>query len=163
MARLGIKAKCYFLPTGTRATWGVADADNVHNGPAPAALQEMPQVKDLTLNLSKGEADATTRGSGGWKVILAGLKEGSIEFEMLWEPADTAFQAFFKAWLTDSNIAVAALDGDKAAAGSQGLWADFQVTGFVKKEPLNEPQSVSITLKPGYSAVAPEWVKVAGA
>lgn len=159
MPKMGFKAQLYYLPTGTRASWGTTTA-GVTTGAAPAGLAVCGNTRDLTLNLSKAEADATTRNNNGWKAILAGLKEGSIEFEMLWDTADAAFTAFFNAWLNDTNIGVAALDGDKATAGSQGLWADFQVIGFTKKEPLNEPQSVSITMKPGYSTVAPQWVSV---
>ena len=161
MAKLGLKAKLYYLSTGTRATWASTSTGGVYSGPAPTNLTEMPNVRDLTLNLSKGEADATTRGGNGWKTILAALKEGSIEFEMIWDTTDTSFQAFFNAWLTDTNIAVASLDGDKATVGSQGLWADFVVTGFSKKEPLAEVQAVSVTIKPAYSTVAPQWVAVA--
>lgn len=157
--KLGLKAKMY-LGTNPRATWGTADGSGIHSGAAPTGLAEMGNVKDLTLNLNKAEADASVRSSNGWKTILAGLKEGSLEFEMLWDTADTSFQSFFASWLNDTVVAVAALDGDKATVGSQGLWADFLVTGFVKKEPLNEPQSVAITIKPAYSAVSPEWVKV---
>uniref|UniRef100_A0A7C4QRL3 Uncharacterized protein n=1 Tax=Schlesneria paludicola TaxID=360056 RepID=A0A7C4QRL3_9PLAN len=43
--------------------------------------QELKNVKDLTLNVEAGEADASTRGNGGWRAILATLKDGSIEFE----------------------------------------------------------------------------------
>ncbi|MEI8197014.1 MAG: hypothetical protein WCI73_14035 [Phycisphaerae bacterium] len=160
MARLGIKAKAYILSTGTRATWGTADSNGIHGGTAPASLSEMSNISDLTLNLTKGEADATTRAANGWKVILSALKEGSIEFEMNWEPTDTNFAFLFNAWLNDTTVAVAALDQASSVSGAQGLWADFVVTGFTKKEPLQEVQKVSVTIKPAASAVAPEWVKV---
>ena len=61
--RIGLKAKAYFLSTGTRATWGAADANGMAAGPAPDNLTEMTNVRDLTLNLSTGEADVTTRWS----------------------------------------------------------------------------------------------------
>ncbi len=32
--------------------------------------QEMKNVKDLTLSVEAGEADATTRGNAGWKATL---------------------------------------------------------------------------------------------
>jgi len=52
---------------------------------------EMPNVKDLTLNLEAGEADVTTRGNAGWRATVATLKDGSIEFEMVWDMADAGF------------------------------------------------------------------------
>ena len=161
MPRLGIKAKAYMLPAAsTRATWGAADTNGIHGGAAPTGLTELTNIKDVTLNLTKGEADATTRAANGWKVVLAALKEGSIEFEMNWDTTDASFGQLFASWLNDTTVAMAFLDGDKATSANQGLWADFIVTGFAKKEPLQEVQTVSVTIKPAASAVAPEWVKI---
>jgi len=157
---LGMNAKMYFLSTGTRATWGTADGDGVHEGAAPGNLTEMGNVRDVTLNLEQGEADATTRTNNGWRATEPTLKEGSVEFEMVWDHADPAFVKFFKAWLNRTVIACAALDGDKAVADVEGLWADFKVISFTKNEPLEDVQLVSVTIKPAYSAVAPEWVRV---
>jgi hypothetical protein len=66
--KLGMEAKLY-RNTGSYAapTWS-----------------EMTNVKDLTLNL---EADVTTRGNAGWRATIAALKDGSIEFEMVWDTA----------------------------------------------------------------------------
>ena len=50
-------------------------------------------MRDLTLNLETGEADITTRANNGWRATLATLKDGSIEFEMLWETRDAGFNA----------------------------------------------------------------------
>ena len=94
--------------------------------------QEMKNVKDLTLNVEAGEADASTRGNGGWRAILATLKDGSIEF--------------------------AALDGDVATAGSQGLRATMAITNFSRNEPLEEAITVSVTAKPTYAEHPPEWM-----
>ena len=35
---------------------------------ASPTWNEVKNVKDLTLSLEAGEADATTRGNGGWRV-----------------------------------------------------------------------------------------------
>jgi len=70
--KLGLDAKLY-RNTGTFA--------------APA-WNEIKNVKDVTLNLEAGEADVTTRGNAGWKATVATLKDGSIEFEMVWDTAD---------------------------------------------------------------------------
>ena len=34
---------------------------------------EVTNVKDLTLNLEKGEADVTTRANGGWRATVGTL------------------------------------------------------------------------------------------
>ena len=36
---------------------------------------EVKNVKDLTLNLESGEADVTTRATGGWRATAGTLKE----------------------------------------------------------------------------------------
>lgn len=150
---LGLNAKIYYLSTGTRATWSSP-------GPAPANLTELSDVKDVTINLETGEADVTTRGGDGWRQTAATLKDGSIEFEMVWDTGDAGFTAIKDAFFANSDIAMVALDGAKDAVGSQGLWADFQITNFTRAEPLEEALMVSVTAKPARSAVAPEWVVV---
>mgnify|MGYP002625510861 FL=1 len=93
--RLGLEAKL-FRNSGSYAspTW-----------------EELPNVKDLTLNVEAGEADASTRGNGGWRATLATLKDGSIEFEMIWDTADAGFTAIKDAFFNNTPIEFAALDG----------------------------------------------------
>ena len=82
--RLGMDAKLY-RNTGTYAlpTW-----------------VEVSNVKDVTLNLEKGEADVTTRANQGWRATVGTLKDASIEFQMVWDTVDAGFdairQAFFQ-------------------------------------------------------------------
>jgi len=122
--------------------------------------EEMGNVKDVTLNLEKGEADVTTRANDGWRATLGTLKEGSIEFEMVWDTDDAGFLALKDAYFNDTAIEMAVMDGDVAASGSQGLRASFSVTNFSRSEPLEEAIGVSVTLKVTYSANAPEWMIV---
>lgn len=158
--KLGMNGKMYYLSTGERATWGPPDTDGIHEGPAPANLTEMGNVRDVTLNLEEGEADVTTRANDGWRATEPTLKEGSIEFEMVYDPADAGFTKILSAWLNRTAIALAVLDAAQDVVGTMGLWADFKVLSFSKSEPLEEGQTVSVTVKPTYSTVAPEWVKV---
>ena len=58
---------------------------------------EMTNVKDLTLNNEKGEADVTTRASNGWRATVGTLKDGSVEFEMVWDTEDESFTAIQEA------------------------------------------------------------------
>lgn len=108
----------------------------------------LDNITDLTLNLETGEADVTTRGSDGWRQFLATLKDGSIEFTMLWDTADAAFTAIKTAWLDGDEIAFAAMSAAIATSGAQGLASNFTVTNFTRNEPLEEAISVSVTLKP---------------
>ncbi|MCL2641114.1 MAG: hypothetical protein FWD53_09745, partial [Phycisphaerales bacterium] len=91
------------------------------------------------------------------------LKEGTIEFEMIWDTNDTGFSAIQKAYFDNSIIGIAAMDGPitgTGSAGNQGLWADCMITDFTRDEPLEEALSVKVTAKPTYSANPPIWKTV---
>jgi len=123
---------------------------------------EMPNVKDLTLNLETGEAEVSTRGNNGWKATLATLREGSIEFESIWDSEDEGFSALRQAYFSNGTVEVAAMDGDITASGSEGLRATMSVTNFTRNEPLEEAITASITLKPAYAVNPPEWMVISG-
>ena len=142
--RLGLNAKLY-RNTGSYAspTWN-----------------EIGNVKDVTLNLESAEADVTVRANNGWRATVPTLKDASVEFEMVWDTADEDFQAIRDAYLNNTPLEVLALDGPVSGAGStgnQGLRAVCNVTGFSRSEPLEEALSVSVTVKPAYSANPPTW------
>lgn len=140
--RLGLDAKLYFCVAGIGGT---------------PTWTELSNVKNVTLNLTKGEADVTTRANNGWKATAATLKEGSIEFEMVWDTTDAGFTAIKDAYFNNSTIGMAAMDGAITTAGSQGLWADCMITDFTREEPLEEALSVKVTAKPTYSVNPPDW------
>ena len=121
---------------------------------------EMPNCKDVTLNLEAGEADVTTRGNNGWRATVATLKDASIEFEMVWDSADLDFEAIRDAFLNKTAIELAVMDGDITVVGNQGLRASCMVTNFTRNEPLEEAISVSVTVKPTYATNAPSWLEV---
>jgi hypothetical protein len=150
--KLGKDAKIYRLTSGIRAAWPASGS--------PADLDEIGNVKDLTLNLEKNEADVTTRNNDGWRGTVGVLKDGSVEFQMLWDTGDADFTAIRDAWLNDTDIVLAVLDGDKDVPGNQGLYADFQVTAFTRNEPLEEAISADVTVKPSAALLSPEWVTV---
>ena len=146
--KLGLNCKFYHSDT-------LLDGDV--NTPSTVTWQEISNVKDLTLNLETGEADITTRANNGWRATLATLKDGSIEFEMLWETGDAGFNALKTAWATGAEIALAAMDGDIETAGSEGLAGNFTVTNFSRSEPLEEGVTVSVTVKPSSQT---DWYEV---
>ncbi len=145
---LGKDAKLYFCADGIGGT---------------PLWTELTNVKNVDVSLQKGEADVTTRGNNGWKASVGTLKEGSIEFEMVWDTDDTGFAALQAAYFNDTAIGIAAMDGDVTEAGRQGLWADMAVIDFSRSEPLEEALTVKVTLKPTYSANPPQWKTIAAA
>jgi hypothetical protein len=131
---LGMNAKLYH---------GVA------GGPATS---EMTNVRNLTLNLEAGEADVTTRANSGWRATAPTLRECAVDFEMVWDPADTGFSAIKNAFLTNGLIALKVLD----QAGGQGPDGDFSITSFTRSEDLEEALTVSVTAK---LAVFRAWIE----
>ena len=136
---LGLDAVLYRGTSGTKAT------------------TEVTNVKDLTINLESGEADVTTRATEGWKAAVATLKEGSLEFGMLYDTADADFQAFQSAYFSNTPMALFVSDG----AGT-GLDADFSITGFNITQHLEQAMTVSVQAKPTASTRAPPWVSGSG-
>jgi predicted secreted protein len=125
--RLGIKAKIFY---GSGGSTGVPNS-------------ELTNVTDVTVTLDAGEADVTTRDNDGFRATIGGLKECSIEFDMLYLPGDPGFQAIQKAWLDGDQIHLAALTGK----GGEGPVGDFAITGFSRSEPLEEAIKYSVTAK----------------
>lgn len=143
---LGLDAKLY-----------IDDADNY----AAPSWSEVCNVKDLTLNLETAEADVTTRCSNGWRGTVATIKDGTIEFQMVWDTADANFQVLKDAFLNNDAINVAAMDGDITTPGSEGLRAVMMVSNFSRTENLEEALMVDVTLKITYFPDdAPEWLVV---
>lgn len=125
---------------------------------ASPTLNEISCVRDLTLSLSAGEADVSTRGSGGWKATKATLKDASVEFKLI-PNKDVAgdladIEAFTDAFYANppEPIDLVVLDGpDPAPSGSvasHGLHAWFAITSLVRNENLEEGVTYDITLKP---------------
>ena len=136
--RLGMQCKRYYGVAGTTAT-------NV-----------MDNVRTATLNLSKAEADVTTRGNAGWRATVGTLKEGSVEFEMIWDTGDAGFIAIKDSYFDDTAIALLILDAE--TGDGSGLDADFSITNFSRVEDLEDAVKVNVTAKPTYSTRAPEWI-----
>lgn len=142
MVKLGLDAKLY-RNSGVFAT---------------PAWEEMPNVRDLTLNLEKNEADVTTRGNQGWRATVGTLKDASIEFQMVWDPSDGGFAALQQAFFSNTPVELAVMDGDITDPDSEGLRASFDVFNFTRNEALEEAILVDVTIKPTYAAHAPQWI-----
>jgi len=145
IARYGMDAKLYrnTATTYDTPTWS-----------------EIKGVRDLTLNLEKGEADVTTRGSAGWKAAIGTAIDVSIEFDLLWDPTDTDFAALNDAFFSRANVDCAVLDGAYNVAGSQGVRATFTVLKFTRNEPRDDVLTASVTMKPTYAEHPPQKMVV---
>lgn len=142
--KLGLDAKLY-RNTGTYGspTW-----------------TEYKNVKDLGLNLTKAEADATTRGYGGWEALVSTLKKGALSFESVYDTADTGFVALLDSFLNNTAVEFAIADGPILTAGTKYIRASMEVFGFNKTENLTDVQRVAFDIKPTYADNAPALVTV---
>lgn len=140
--RLGMDAKLY-RNTGDYAT---------------PVWVEVSNVKDVTLNLEKGEADVTTRANGGWRATVGTLKDASIEFQMVWDTVDAGFDAIRQAFFNNAPLEFAVMDGDITDPDSEGLRATFDIFNFTRNEALEEAIMVDVSIKPTYADNAPEWI-----
>ena len=125
--RLGIKAKMYY---GTAGSSGVP-------------TQELTNVTNVTITLDASEAEVTTRDNDGFRATIGGLKECSLEFEMLYLANDPGFRAIQTAWEASDQIHLAALTGE----GGEGPVGDFSITGFSRSESMEEAIKYSVTAK----------------
>ncbi|MEG1926256.1 MAG: hypothetical protein RR415_10975 [Ruthenibacterium sp.] len=118
------------------------------------AIIEMTNVADVTVNLSLGEADVTTRAGGGWKISLPTLFEASVEFDMFVDPADEDYTALAAAYFAKTPLSFFVDIGN-----GEGLDFDGYVGQFNLSQPLSEGQKVSISIKPTTSSRVPQWGK----
>lgn len=134
-AHLGLDAKSYYGDAG-------ATAENL-----------MSNIREVTLNLEKAEADVTTRGGDGWRSMVGTLKEGTAEFVMLYDPDEAAFSAIKDAYFNNEPVALRFLHAD----GGEGLDADFTITNFSRPEPLEEAIMANVTAKIYTGLRTPVW------
>ena len=141
---LGYQAKAYInTSTTTTPTW-----------------VEITIIRNVTLNLEKGEADVTTRGANGWKEVLPTLKEATIDTELVWDTTHVIFGKFLDAFLNDTNLEFLFLDGAINTKDSQGLRAVCGIFKFSRDEQLDGALIANVSLKPTYGAVKPSWFVV---
>jgi hypothetical protein len=122
---------------------------------------EIDSAREVAVTLSKGEADASTRGTGGWKATKSTLKDLQIEYTLVYNPdSPDDFDAVRDAFLAGTQIEFLILDGAKEVSGSQGPRAICEIFNFSRSEPLEEVMTVKVTAKPTPSANAPSWYEV---
>ena len=125
---------------------------------AAGAWAELTNIKDVTFSLEAAEADATSRGSGGWKQDVPTIRSASVEFQMIWDNANPVFAAFAAAFTAQTHaekvIGLQVFSED----GGDGLQADFAIFQFSRNEELAELMTADVVMKPTYSLTAPAWV-----
>lgn len=106
---------------------------------------EIKNVKDLTVNLEKAEADASTRANNGWRATVGTLKDASIEFKVLNLTGDVAFGLLQGLYMSGTPCDVGISD----VGGSMTLTCE--VFSFSVSQGLEDVIAADVTLKPTQS------------
>lgn len=101
---------------------------------------EIVNAKDVTLNIEAGDADVTTRAANGWRMHMPTLMDASIEFELLTGGADgTKLASLFNSG-ESADLEI--------SGGNVSFTAKVVVTNFAGSQPLEDAESVSVTIRP---------------
>jgi len=120
-----------------------------------SSFTEIQNVRDLTLTLESAEADVTIRGNAGWRANVATLREASVEFEMVWDTADQAFQDIMDAYINNTSVGLRIWDQQ---TNGSGLSAMFTISSLSRSESLEEALTASVSAKVTYDLTnPPEW------
>ena len=137
MYKIGFEAKIFYGAAGAKAS------------------TELKHIADsVSLNIEKGSAEVAVRSSG-WKKVLSGLKDASVEFTLAGDTSDAGFLAIQNAFFNDTAIALFIAD---AETGGVGLDADFEVISFNRTEDLEEVINYAVSVKPSANSERePSW------
>lgn len=134
MTRIGLDCKLY-RNTGTITT---------------PVWNEIINARDVTVPMSKAEADTSRRGSR-WRTRQGTLRDASIDFQMIQEDGDLDFAALWDSYLNGTPIELLVLNGPVTGAGSsgsQGLRAWCEVMSVEDGQPLEGAQTFQVTARP---------------
>ena len=105
-------------------------------------------VRDLTRNVEKALADASTRAADVRQQVST-MIDVSIDFQMVYDGGSDV-TAFEDAFWESTDIELAFLDGLISVSGAKGLRGMFQVSKFTVNEALEDVGLVDVTVVPAY-------------
>ena len=112
-----------------------------------SSLSVVAEARDVTLDQSASEVDATTKAGAGMKATVTALKDLTIEGELLYKMDNANYGILRDAFLSSNFVAAALLTGPKAHAASEGPLGRWSVTKLSQPQPLDGVQLVQFTLK----------------
>lgn len=124
---------------------------------APTWVEWLCQ-RDSTLSMDMGEADASCRGGGGFKMSTPTLTSLEVSGTALKEKDDPTFLAMELAAQGKTIVDVLVMDGPRLDATSDGWRMDAQFFNWSEQQPLEDVVSVDWTLKPARSLNKPKAV-----
>lgn len=115
---------------------------------ASPVWSEIKRAKDVSVPLTKGEADVSRRESA-WEMFIGALKSVGLSFGYLHkrgtDPDRTALLASF---VSGTPIQFAVMDDDITADGAFGVKFYGEVFEYPLDQPLKDGQTVAVVVKP---------------
>lgn len=119
-----------------------------YGSPTWVLFDNMGAVK---INDERSEVEIALRSGGLFEGFIAGRRKISIEWEMLYDPADASQTAFRAAYDSESQagIDMAFMDQAIATAGSAGIRGTFVFTKCAEVvDDLGKPMMTSVKVAP---------------
>lgn len=90
---------------------------------------EFTNVKDVSLPLTKNEADITTRSNNGWRAKRPVLKDTTIDWQMVYDALSSNCATIHNAYLDDTKLRIRVEDDTGATLFDADCYIkDYKVT-----------------------------------
>lgn len=110
--------------------------------------------RDLTMPQAMTKSDASIRAASS-KMYAPGMLEWGLDWQMIYDPADTNLTALRTAFYARTNVDLMDLDGADTANGSLGARAVCGLFSFEKGEPIDGLATVDISAAPVFDLTNP--------
>jgi hypothetical protein len=115
--------------------------------PVVNSLTIVEEARDVTLDPTMSEIDCTTRANSGFKSTGTGLKDLSIDGELLFQPGNTNYATLRNAFLGTGKISAACLTDARDAENAEGPYGRWSITKLTQPQPLDGALVCQFTLK----------------
>lgn len=102
-------------------------------------------VKDLSLEGETGKADASQRGVV-WRQFKQTLRQGPLNFKILADTSASEYDIFRDAWVNGTDIGMAISESNIATTSDEYFRGVYGVFGFKRSEPLEDVDTVDISM-----------------
>lgn len=131
------------------------DSDGSFSGSDPGE-GPINLIRDVTLTIDGAEIDVTSRGGFGWREKIPGLRSWSASFNMIDDPTDTAYGVLKNALFNNTTLGFMILNALTGSSAAYGLRGNAFVTSMERGEPLDDAQTLSVTITGSRAA---HWVE----
>lgn len=114
-------------------------------------------VDSTDNSLERESIQFKTRENSGQQQTCPGALINSIELSWVYKKNDATQEAICTALKDGTNIAIADVDGDVTATGTDGVIGNYSVLSFNQSKPVDGVVQVTVTCEPSDSVFDPCW------